>query len=78
MNCIQEELISVKYHEQTGQELFAETSDNQDPWIIIHNKQTPIESFINTITKIDFQRWYTNGIRAKFCLRTEWCYELEQ
>ena len=33
---------------------FAETSDNQDPGIIIPNKQTPIESFINTITKIDF------------------------
>ena len=39
---------------------FAETSDNQEPGIIIPNKQTPIESFINTITKIDFQRWYTN------------------
>ena len=39
---------------------FAETFDNQDPEIIIPNKQTPIESFINTITKIDFQIWYTN------------------
>ena len=36
---------------------FAET---QDLGIIIPNKQTPIESFINTISKIDFQRWYTN------------------
>ena len=36
---------------------FAETSDNQNPGIIIPNKQTPIESFINTITKIDFQRY---------------------
>ena len=39
---------------------FAETSNNQEPGIIIPNKQTPIESFINTITKIDFQIWYTN------------------
>ena len=39
---------------------FAETSDNQNPGIIIPNKQTPIESFINTISKIDFQRWYTS------------------
>ena len=27
---------------------------------IIPNKQTPIPSFINKITKIDFQIWYTN------------------
>ena len=39
---------------------FVETSDNQEPGIIIPNKQTPIESFINTITEIEFQRWYTN------------------
>ena len=39
---------------------FTETSDNQDPGIIIPNKITHIESFINTISKIDFQRWYTN------------------
>ena len=37
-----------------------ETSENQEPGIIIPNKITPIESFINTISKIDFQRWYTN------------------
>ena len=60
MNCIQEGLISVKYHEQTGQKLFVETSDNQDPGTIIPNKQTPIESIINTISKIDFEKWYTN------------------
>ena len=35
---------------------FVETSNNQDPGIIIPDKQTPIESFINTILKIDFQR----------------------
>ena len=39
---------------------FVKTFDNQDPGIIILDKQTPIESFINTISKIDFQRWYTN------------------
>ena len=33
---------------------FAKTSDSQDLGIIIPNKQTPIESFINTISKIDF------------------------
>ena len=45
---------------QYKQENFAETSDNQDPGTIIPNKQTPIESIINTISKIDFQRWYSN------------------
>ena len=33
---------------------------NQDPGILIPDKQTPIKSFINTISKIDLQRWYTN------------------
>ena len=33
---------------------------NQYPGILIPDKQTPIKSFINTISKIDFQRWYTN------------------
>ena len=45
---------------QYKQENFVETSDNQNPGIIIPDKQTLIESFINTISKIDFQRWYTN------------------
>ena len=45
---------------QYKQENFVETFDNQDPGIIISDKQTPIESFINTISKIDFQRRYTN------------------
>ena len=39
---------------------FVETSNNQDQGIIIPNKQTPIKSLINTISKIDFQIWYTN------------------
>ena len=45
---------------QYKQENFVETSDNQDLGIIILDKQTLIESFINTISKIDFQRRYTN------------------
>ena len=40
---------------------FVETFDNQNPGIIISNKQAPIESFINTISKINFQRWYTSA-----------------
>ena len=45
---------------QYKQENFVETSDNQDLRIIIPDKQTPIESFINTISKKDFQILYTN------------------
>ena len=45
---------------QYKQENSTKTSNNKDLGIIIPDKQTPIESFINTISKIDFQRWYIN------------------
>ena len=60
IKTIKQENEQIRNIIQYKQENFVETSNNQDLGIIIHDKQIPIESFINTISKIYFQRWYTN------------------
>ena len=51
---IKQENEQIRNILQYIQENFAETSDNQNLGIIIPNKETLIESFINIISKIDF------------------------
>ena len=57
---IKQENEQIRNLIQYKQENFVEISDSQNPGIIIPNKETLIEAFINTISKIDFQRWYTS------------------
>ena len=51
---IKQENEQIRNIIQYKQENFAKTFDNQDLGIVILDKQTPIELFINTISKINF------------------------
>ena len=53
---IKQENEQIRNIIQYKPENFAETFDNHDPGIIVPDKQTLIESIINTISKIKFSK----------------------